>query len=76
MIIVERVSVNESDRGGTRGRKYPDSMKNEGTSVRTLPVGDLKLTTVMAMYFIQSALLSRKGYLHHAEDQWAARRIL
>lgn len=43
MIIVERVSVNESDRGGTRGRKYPDSMKNEGTCVRTLPVGDLKL---------------------------------
>jgi hypothetical protein len=43
MIMVERVSVNEGDRGETRGRKYPDNMKNEGTCVRTLPVGDLKL---------------------------------
>ena len=77
MIMVEQGSVNESDRAGTRGRKYPDNMKNEGTYVRTLTLWGSKVRTkVKAMCFIQSPTLSRKGYLQQTEDQWADRRIV
>lgn len=68
MIMIKFRSVNESDRAGARGRKYPDNTKNEGTLCSYLNLVDSEVRNrVKAMYFIQSVVSSRKGYLHQAE---------